>query len=217
MAELIADPFRAARLILQLRRQGIRDNAVLSAMETLNRAAFVDAAYGALAEGDTSIPIACGQTMPRPVVIAQLLAALKATAGREDRILLIGAGSGYLAALLAQIGRHVWAIERYARLTDETRKRLARLKVENVTLKQGDGLAGWRDHAPFDRIILSGAVDQIPANLLEELGRGGALVAPVGKPDGHQIIQRVGKTGETATYPIEEPLPLLRSGIAAAL
>lgn len=217
MAGLIADPFRAARLILQLRRQGIRDDAVLSAMETVNRGAFVPAALAGLAEADTALPIDCGQTMPRPVVVAQLLGALQATQGREDRILLVGAGSGYVAALLAQIARHVWAVDRYARLADSTARRLKSLKVDNVSVRQGDGLAGWREHAPYDRVLLMGAVSSIPDVLIRQLDRGGALVAAVETEAGQQVIRRIEKSGETTDSVIAEKLPLLKPGLAAAL
>lgn len=217
MAGLIADPFRAARLILQLRRQGIRDDAVLSAMETVNRAAFVPASLAALAEGDTALPIDCGQTMPRPIVVAQLLGALQATPGREDRVLLVGAGSGYVAALLAQIARHVWAIDRFARLADGTARRLKALKVDNVSVRQGDGLSGWREHAPYDRVLLAGAVTSIPEILVRQVDRGGALVAAVETEAGHQVIRRVEKSGDTVETAIAENLPLLKPGVAAAL
>lgn len=217
MAGLIADPFRAARLILQLRRQGIRDDAVLSAMETVNRAAFVSASLASLAETDTALPIDCGQTMPRPIVVAQLLGALRASRGKEDRVLLVGAGSGYVAALLAQISRHVWAVDRYSRLADGTAKRLKALKVENVSLRQGDGLAGWREHAPYDRILLAGAVTDISDVLIRQLERSGALVAAVETGAGKQVIRRVEKSGATSDSAIAETLPLLKPGLAAAL
>lgn len=217
MADLIADPFRAARLILLLRRQGIRDDAVLAAMETIDRGVFVDQSLSDLAYEDTALPIPCGQMIPKPVVVAQLLGALQANQAKEDRVLLIGSGSGYMTALLAQIARHVWAIDRYQRLVTDTRARMLELKVDNVTLKQADGLEGWPEHKPFDRILLTGAVTEVPEILLEQLNREGALVAPVNQEGKPQVIRRVTPAGRQADYPILEPLPLLRPGKSAAL
>lgn len=217
MADLIADPFRAARLILQLRRQGIRDDAVLSAMETVDRSAFVDASLRKLAQEDAILPLPCGQTLPKPIVIAQLLGALKAHAGQGERHLLIGGGSGYVGALLAQIARHVWMVERYGGLVETARKKLDAFKVRNVDIRQGDGLAGWREHGPFDRILLAGAVKEIPDVLLGQLARGGALVAPVIKPDGKQVVRRLTKDGSRADSPLAEPVTPLVEGVSAAL
>lgn len=217
MADLIADPFRAARLVLLLRRQGIRDDGVLSAMETIDRGVFVEPGLAELAYEDTALPIPCGQMIPKPVVVAQLLGALKATPGKEDRILLIGAGSGYILALLAQIGRHVWAIDRYQKLVTDARARMLELKVENVTLKHGDGLDGWPEHKPFDRILLTGAVSGIPEGLLGQLAKDGALVTPFNETGKDQVIRRVTGKGEQSDFQILEPLPLLRAGKSAAL
>lgn len=217
MAELIADPFRAARLILLLRRQGIRDDAVLAAMETIDRGVFVEPSLADLADEDTALPIPCGQMIPKPVVVAQLLGALQATPGKEDRILLIGSGSGYMTALLAQIGRYVWGIDRYRHLVTEARARMLELKVENVTLKYDDGLTGWAEHKPFERILLTGAVSAIPEELTAQLARGGALVAPFNRAGEEQVIRRVGADGSVKDTPILEPLSLLRSGKSAAL
>ena len=217
MADLIADPFRAARLILLLRRQGIRDDAVLAAMETIDRAVFVEPELAELAYEDTALPIPCGQMIPKPVVVAQLLGALQASPGKEDRILMIGAGSGYMVALLAQIGRHVWGIDRYQKLVTEARARMLELKVENVTLKHGDGLEGWPEHKPFDRILLTGAVSGIPETLLAQLGKDGVLVAPFNPSGRDQVIRRVMANGREVDYPILEPLPLLKAGKSAAL
>ena len=133
MADLIADPFRAARLILHLRRQGIRNDGVLSAIETINRGVFVDRSFKALAAEDAALPIPCGQMLPKPVVVAQLLSALSVTPGRQNTILMVGAGSGYVAALLAQIGRHVWAVERYRKLVDEAPERPESRQRQNQT------------------------------------------------------------------------------------
>lgn len=217
MADLIADPFRAARLVLLLRRQGIRDDAVLAAMETVDRSVFVDDELAELAYEDTALPIPCGQVIPKPVVVAQLLGALKATPGKDDRILLVGAGSGYMLSLLAQIGRHVWALDRYQKLVTNARARMLELKVDNVTIKHADGLEGWPEHKPFDRILLTGAVSGIPEALANQLAKDGALVTPFNQTGKDQVIRRVPASGEPADFPILEPLPLLRAGKSEAL
>jgi len=106
MADLIPDPFSAARLVLSLRRQGITDDGVLTALETVDRGVFVSPSLAAMAAEDCALPILCGQTIPRPIVTACLLRALNVSPGKEERVLLIGSGSGYTAALLSQISRH---------------------------------------------------------------------------------------------------------------
>ena len=217
MADLIADPFRAARLILLLRRQGIRDDAVLAAMETIDRAVFVDPKLEELAYEDTALPIPCGQVIHKPVVVAQLLGALQASPGKEDRILIVGAGAGYMTALLALIGRHVWAVERYQHLVGAARARMLELKVDNVTFRHGDGLEGWPEHSPFERILLTGAVSGVPEKLLQQIARGGALVTPFNRSGQDQVIRRIDANGETQDFPILEPLSVLRSGVSAAL
>lgn len=217
MADLIADPFRAARLVLLLRRQGIRDDAVLSAMETIDRSAFVDPKLAELAFEDTVLPIPCGQAIPKPVVVAQLLGALQATPGKEDKILLVGAGSGYILALLAQIGRHVWALDRYQKLVTEARARMLELKVDNVTLKHADGLEGWPEHKPFDRILLTGGVTEIPDALRSQLAKDGEIVTPFNQAHKPQVIRRLSANGREVDFPILEPLPLLKAGKSQAL
>ena len=214
---MIADPFRAARLVLLLRRQGIRDDAVLSAMETIDRSVFVDPGLADLAFEDTALPIPCGQMIPKPVVVAQLLGAMKPTPGKEDRILLVGAGSGYMLSLLAQIGRHVWAVDRYQKLVTEARARMLELKVDNVTLKHADGLDGWPEHKPFDRILLTGAVRAVPDKLKGQLTKDGLLVTPLEQSGKEQVIRQISGQGAVQDFPILEPLPLLRDGKSEAL
>ena len=176
MASLIADPFRAARLVLLLRQAGITDDGVLKAMETIDRGAFVDPSLADLAFEDCILPIACGQIISSPTVTGQLLQALQlAPLTKEARILLVGAGSGYTAALAAQLGAHVYAIERYGRLTESLRQRIVELKLETIAVRHGDGLVGWAEQGPFDRILLTGAVEEVPGNLIRQLARGGGI------------------------------------------
>ncbi|WOR16353.1 protein-L-isoaspartate(D-aspartate) O-methyltransferase [Hyphomonas sp. FCG-A18] len=213
MADLIPDPLRAARLILQLRRQGITNDAVLSALETVDRGAFVDAKLAELANEDCSVPIACGQTIPRPLVTAQLLSALSISPGKEERILLVGSGSGYTAALLAHSARHVYGIERYKKLVGQSRERLSRLGVENVTIRHGDGLQGLSEHGPFDRILLCGAVTTIPRELLEQLSKDGILVTPLNESD-TQVLRILNAERHVSDQPIANPLSALVAGKA---
>ncbi len=217
MAELIADPFRAARLVLSLRRQGITDDAVLAALETVDRGAFVPSALASMGGEDCALPIPCGQSIPKPIVTARLLRALEVSKGKEDRILLIGAGSGYTSALLAQTCRHVYGVERYKALVDLARARLAELKVENVTIRHGDGLEGLVEHGPFDRILLAGAVKTVPAILIEQLAKQGAIVAAIAGQSGEQVLRRITADKQVSDEPMPDAIGLLRRGPARSL
>ena len=148
------------------------DDGVLTALETVDRGVFVAPHLSKMVAEDCALPIPCGQSIPRPIVTAKLLRALQISPGKEERVLLIGSGSGYTAALLSQICRHVYGIERYERLVEQSRKRLEELAVENVTIRHGNGLAGMQEHGPYDRILLAGAVKTIPAVLIEQLAKG---------------------------------------------
>lgn len=217
MADLIADPFRAARLVLSLRRQGITDDAVLTALETVDRGAFVASDLANMASEDCALPIACGQSIARPMVTAKLLRALAISPGKQERVLLVGSGSGYIAALLAQISRHVYGVERYAQLAETSRARLADLKVENVTIKHGDGLAGLPEQGPFDRILLTGAVKTIPAALVEQLNKNGILVTALIQSDGTQVLRTVSADKSVSDEPLTEALAPLTKGVSQAL
>lgn len=203
MADLIPDPMRAARLVLSLRRQGITDDGVLTALETVDRSVFVSDSLQNIAAEDSALPIPCGQSIPRPVVTAKMLRALQIKPGKEVRVLLIGSGSGYTAALLSQISRHVYGVERYERLVEQSRERLDALGVENVSVRHGNGLSGLPQHGPFDRILMTGAVKTIPAVLIEQLDKDGLLVTPIETKSGPQILRTVSKTKQV----IDEPMP----------
>ncbi|MCA8902980.1 MAG: protein-L-isoaspartate(D-aspartate) O-methyltransferase [Hyphomonas sp.] len=217
MAELIADPFRSARLVLLLRQEGVTDDGVLNAMETIDRTAFVDdPALAPLAFEDCTLPIPCGQTIPRPAVTAQLLQALQLKQGKEARVLLIGAGSGYTAGLLAQLASDVFAVERFHSLTEDVRRRIIDLGLSNLAVRCEDGLLGWPERGPYDRILLAGAVEEVPEVLLSQLGKGGLLVAPVAGPSG-QAIACMHEDGRRESLPLTYPLPRLVEGRAQAL
>ena len=217
MAELIADPFRAARLVLHLRQEGITDDGVLKAMETIDRGAFVDTpGLDKLAFEDCILPIPCGQIIPRPAVTGQLLQALQIRQMREARILLIGMGSGYTAALAAQLGADVFAMDRYRHLCDAARMRMLDLGLGNVAVRHGDGLSGWPERGPYDRILLTGAVSEVPDVLLQQLAKGGELIAPFDAGDG-QVLMRMGKDGSQERLAIAAPLAPLLEGASRAL
>ncbi|MEQ9435359.1 methyltransferase domain-containing protein [Hyphomonas sp.] len=217
MAELIADPFRAARLVLHLRQEGITDDGVLKAMETIDRGAFVDGpGLDKLAFEDCILPIPCGQIVPRPAVTGQLLQALQIRQVREARILLVGVGSGYTAALAAQLGADVFAMDRYRRLCDAARRRMLELGLGNVAVRHGDGLFGWPERGPYDRILLTGAIDEVPDVLLQQLARGGALIAPFRTADAQHLL-RIGADGTQERLAIARPLPPLMDGASKAL
>lgn len=217
MVDLIADPFRAARLVLSLRRQGITNDGVLAALETVDRGAFVSDGLSSMGGEDCALPILCGQSIPKPIITARLLKALDVSPGKEDRVLLVGAGSGYTAALLAQVSRHVYAVERFSALVDMSQKRLAELRVENVSIRHGDGLEGLGEHGPFDRILLAGAVKTVPAILLEQLTKPGKLVAPIASSDGSQILRCFAPDKTFEDHPMPDRIGLLVKGQARSL
>lgn len=217
MDDLIPDPLRAARLILSLRRQGITDDGVLTALETVDRGVFVSKDLSAMVGEDCALPIPCGQSIPRPVVTAMLLRALQVSPGKEARVLLVGSGSGYTAALLSQICRHVYGVERYERLVEQSRERLAELKVGNVTIRHGNGLTGLPQHGPFDRILLTGAVKTIPAVLMEQLTRDGMLVTPIETRKGPQLLRSVSASKDVIDEPLPDRLALLSDNVAQTL
>ncbi len=185
------DP-RQEQLIRELRRQGIKDERVLAAIENTQREVFVDAPFADSAYHNSALPIACGQTISQPFVVAYMTAQLEI--GENMRVLEIGTGSGYQAAVLSPLCRRVYTIERHRPLLDQAKERFAALRLENVVTKHGDGFAGWPEQAPFDRILLSCAVQQVPQALVDQLKLGGILIAPVGtvpKSDGFGILESI--------------------------
>jgi protein-L-isoaspartate(D-aspartate) O-methyltransferase len=185
-----------ARLIMGLRAQGIRDSHILKAIETIPRNLFVDAAYGDVAFADRSLPIACGQTISQPYVVAFMTDALKV--GDRDKVLEIGTGSGYQAAVLARLCRRVYTIERYRTLHHAAEERFRELGISNITAMVGDGMKGWPAQAPFDRIIVTAAGEDVPQTLIEQLKVGGIMVMPVGPVGGVQHLHRIVRTEDGA-------------------
>lgn len=186
------------RMMLSLRRAGIRDTRVLHAMEAVPRELFVDAPFAERAHDDTALPIECGQTISQPSVVAMMTEALDVT--DRHKVLEVGAGSGYQTAILARLARRVYAIERYRELVAAARARLEALELHNVSLRTGDGTRGWPEQAPFDRILVAAAADDVPAILLSQLREGGVMVLPVGQSDEIQQLLRIEKTAEGLDY-----------------
>jgi protein-L-isoaspartate(D-aspartate) O-methyltransferase len=169
---------RQAMVTLQLRDRGIRDERVLEAMARVPRHEFVPPDRVADAYGDHPLPIGEGQTISQPYIVAAMVEALALR--EEDSVLEIGTGSGYQTAILCELCRSVYSIERHASLCDRAPAKLARLGYTNFKLRAGDGSAGWPEAAPFDGIVVSAAVPRVPVALFEQLREGGRLILPVG-------------------------------------
>jgi protein-L-isoaspartate(D-aspartate) O-methyltransferase len=180
--------------LLNLRRHGITDAAVLRAMDEVPREHFVTDDYADIAYADQALPIACGQTISQPYVVAYMTERLDVRP--EHRVLEVGTGSGYQAAILSRLAREVVSIERYRTLADAARTRLATLGFGNVEVVVGDGLAGVPEKAPFDRIVVTAAAEKIPPALVEQLVEGGVMVLPLGPHAGAQVIVKLTKTKE---------------------
>jgi len=176
---------------LALRRRGISDQAVLRAMDEVPREHFVTAEFADSAYADQALPIACGQTISQPYVVGYMTEQLEVAP--EHRVLEIGTGSGYQAAVLSRIAREVVSIERYRTLADVARERLKTLGYDNVTVIAGDGLKGAPERAPFDRIIVTAAADEVPQALLDQLAVGGKMVLPLGPHKSTQYIVKLTK------------------------
>jgi len=176
----------------QILGSGIRDERVLRAMSNVPRHLFVSPAYRYLAYADGPLPIGMGQTISQPYIVAFMTEALKLSP--EDRVLEVGTGSGYQAAVLAEIVREVYTIELIPDLGEKARSRLEELGYRNITCRIGDGYLGWPDKAPFDAIMVTAAAGEIPQPLIDQLKVGGRLCIPVGGSDFIQYLIRITKT-----------------------
>jgi len=177
--------------MLSLRRRGILDQAVLRAMDEVPREHFVASDLTDAAYADQALPIACGQTISQPYVVAYMTE--KLDVHPDHRVLEIGTGSGYQAAVLSRLAREVVTIERYRTLADAARMRLQTLGCKNVEVILGDGLSGAPERAPFDRIIVTAAAETIPEKLLEQLSDGGVMVLPLGSHVASQVLVKLTK------------------------
>ncbi len=190
---------------MQLRRRGIRDNNVLRAIERVPRDLFVDPEWTDYAYRDEPLPIACGQTISQPYVVAYMTEKLELD--ERHKVLEIGTGSGYQAAVLSHLCRRVYTVERWRELQKAAEKRLVKLGITNVSTIIGDGWLGWPPQAPFDRIIVTAAAKEPPAALIAQLKAGGRMIIPLGDSRETQQLVQIEKT-EAGT--VETPLLAVR-------
>ncbi|MHA1157523.1 MAG: protein-L-isoaspartate(D-aspartate) O-methyltransferase [Alphaproteobacteria bacterium] len=183
-----------ADLLLRLRQVGVTDRRVVSAMEAIPRDLFVRAADRDNAYGERALPIDCGQTISAPVIVGMMTAALDIS--DRDKILEIGTGSGYQTAVLSKLARRIYTIDRFRTLLQAAESRFATLRLPNITAMVGDGAEGWPAQAPFDRIIITAACEQVPEALQEQIRIGGVIVAPVGPIEGVQRLIRLERTDD---------------------
>ncbi|WP_322889383.1 MULTISPECIES: protein-L-isoaspartate(D-aspartate) O-methyltransferase [unclassified Yoonia] len=177
------------QFLYALRSKGVTDTRVLTAMEQVDRAAFVRGLFADRAYEDMPLPIACGQTISQPSVVGLMTQALQVNP--RDKVLEIGTGSGYQAAILSKLARRVYTIDRYRSLVEDARAIFAHQQIANITTFTADGSFGLPDQAPFDRILLTAAAEDPPGPLLAQLRVGGIMVLPVGQSDAVQSLIRV--------------------------
>lgn len=192
------------RLVQRLETAGITDPRVLEAMLEIPRHIFLDEALAHRAYEDSSLPIGYNQTLSQPYIVARMTEIL--LAHRPRRVLELGTGSGYQTAILARLVDQVFSIERIRPLQDKARQRLNLLGLGNVSLRHGDGFAGWPEVAPFDAVLMTAAPDRVPQTLLMQLAEGGVMVLPLGKADDQQLT-RVTRRGQGYD---EEPMEPVR-------
>jgi len=181
-----------ARMVERLREQGIRDPRVLAAMGAVPRHVFVEEAMAHRAYEDTALPLILGQTISQPYIVARMIELLLDGRDQLGKTLEIGAGCGYQTAVLAQLTREVYGIERLAPLLNRARENLKQLKLSHIRLKHADGMGGLREAAPFDSIIVAAAGLDVPPALREQLAVGGRLAIPVG--GGEQTLLLIERT-----------------------
>lgn len=194
MADILAD-FAAEREIMverQIERRGIRDPKILEAFRSVPREEFLGREYADLAYGDHPLPIEAGQTISQPYVVALMIQAAAIKPG--DRVLEVGAGSGYAAAVMSRIATDVVAIERQRELVKVAQERMGRLGYDNVRIVEGDGTRGWEPEAPYDAIVAAASGSHVPPALVEQLADGGHIVMPVGDPGSIQKLVKVTKS-----------------------
>ena len=199
-----ADAERKMQFLFALRSHGVTDPRVLTAMEEVDRAPFIKGLFSERAYEDMPLPIACGQTISQPSVVGIMTQALNIQP--RDKVLEIGTGSGYQAAILAKLARRVYTVDRYRRLVREARVHFETLDLHNITAMTSDGTRGLPDQAPFDKILVTAAAEDPPGPLLAQLAVGGIMVVPVGQSDAVQSLIKV--TRSETGYDYEELLPV---------
>jgi protein-L-isoaspartate(D-aspartate) O-methyltransferase len=192
------------QFLFTLRSKGVTDPAVLMAMERVDRAAFVKGIFADRAYEDMPLPISCGQTISQPSIVGIMTQALRISP--RDKILEVGTGSGYQAAILSHLARRVYTVDRYKRLVTEAQAIFAAQDITNITTFATDGSHGLPDQAPFDRILLTAAAEDPPSTLLQQLRVGGIMVLPVGQSDAVQSLIRV--TRHDSGFDYEELRPV---------
>lgn len=197
-----------AELVMELRRQGVSDQRVLEAIERVPREMFVEDIYQSQSYANRALPIGCGQTISQPLVVGRMTQALGVD--RRMKVLEIGTGSGYQAAILAKLCRRLYTVERHRPLSRVAEQRFQALGLHNIHTIIGDGGRGWPDQAPFDRIMVTAAADkEIPQALFDQLKPGGVMVLPVGHEAGtDQELLRVVKDPETGAGHVEYLFPV---------
>ena len=186
------------QFLYALRSRGVTNAAVLTAMEQIDRAPFIRGYFAERAYQDMPLPIACGQTISQPSVVGLMTQALEVSP--RDTVLEVGTGSGYQAAILSQLARRVYTVDRHPRLVREAREVFDQLGLTNVTAFTADGSFGLPDQAPFDRILVTAAAEDPPGPLLAQLKVGGIMVLPVGQSDAVQHLIRVRRTPDGLDY-----------------
>lgn len=196
MTDTLAE--RKMQFMFALRSKGVTDMAVLTAMEKVDRGLFVKGLFADRAYEDTPLPIACGQTISQPSVVGLMTQALRVTP--RDKVLEVGTGSGYQAAILSHLARRVYTVDRHRPLVIEAKQIFQDLDLANVTAFTADGSFGLEDQAPFDRIIVTAAAEDAPGPLLAQLKVGGIMVLPVGQSDAVQSMIKVQRTEDGFDY-----------------
>lgn len=186
------------RLIMELRSQGIADSDVLSAIERVPREMFVPEGFRSRANDNDALPIGHGQTISQPAVVAYMTRELEV--GKQMKVLEIGTGSGYQAAVMSRLCRRVYTIERYRALLRQAEKRFDTLRFSNITTRWDDGSKGWPEVAPFERIIVTAAAVDVPPMLLNQLAPDGIMILPVGGDHEDQQLLKCRKRGEEVDY-----------------
>lgn len=204
---------RKMRFLFALRSRGVTDARVLTAMERIDRGLFVRGIFAHHAYEDMPLPISCGQAISQPSVVGLMTQAL--SVNPRDTMLEVGTGSGYQAAILSQLARRVYTVDRYRRLVREAGELFRRLNLSNITTMVADGSFGLPDQAPFDRIIVTAAAEDPPGPLLEQLKPGGIMVLPVGQSDAIQTLIKVTRTDTGFDY--EELRPVRFVPLVAGL
>ena len=201
-----ADATRKMQFLFQLRSKGVTDTRVLKAMEEIDRGAFVQGHFATRAYEDMPLPIASGQTISQPSVVGLMTQALAVQP--RDTVLEIGTGSGYQAAILSELARRVYTIDRFRNLTREAEARFTHLGLTNITVLTGDGSHGLPDQGPFDRILVTAAAEDPPGPLLQQLKPGGVMVVPVGQSDAVQSLIKVTRRADGSGFDYDELMPV---------